>query len=46
MEREDSPWYASVRLYRQTGIGDWDGVLRRVRADLIAWRKPREGGKN
>jgi ADP-heptose:LPS heptosyltransferase len=35
MDRDDSPWYPSVKLYRQTGIGDWNGVLERVRADLI-----------
>ena len=45
MDREDSPWYASARLYRQSGIGDWDGVLERVQADLMAWRRQREGAK-
>lgn len=34
LEREDSPWYPSTRLYRQTAIGDWDGVLARVADDL------------
>jgi tetratricopeptide (TPR) repeat protein len=32
--REDSPWYASARLFRQTRRGDWDGVLERVAARL------------
>ncbi len=32
--RDDSPWYQSVRLYRQQVIGDWDGVFARVAADL------------
>ena len=35
--RDDSPWYPSVKLYRQPRIGDWEGVLQRVSADLQAW---------
>lgn len=35
--RDDSPWYPSMRLYRQPRIGDWGGVLERVGADLQAW---------
>jgi len=34
LERNDSPWYATARLYRQQAIGDWAGVLARVAADL------------
>ncbi len=34
LEREDSPWYPTAKLYRQTRIGDWPGVVERVRADL------------
>jgi len=32
--RDDSPWYPSMRLYRQTSPGGWDDVIRRVVADL------------
>jgi hypothetical protein len=32
--RDDSPWYPSVRLYRQTSIGDWIPVIERARLDL------------
>jgi ADP-heptose:LPS heptosyltransferase len=35
LDREDSPWYSSVRLYRQESPGDWSGVLRRIAADLL-----------
>ncbi|MFB0954398.1 MAG: hypothetical protein QMB70_07950, partial [Aeromonadaceae bacterium] len=29
-QREDSPWYASVRLFRQSQPGDWHGVLVQI----------------
>lgn len=32
--RQDSPWYPSARLFRQTRIGDWNGVIARVKAEL------------
>lgn len=33
-EREDTPWYPSVKLYRQTAPQDWTDVFARVAADL------------
>ena len=33
-DRDDSPWYPTARLYRQTEINDWTGVIARVAADL------------
>ena len=32
--REDSPWYPTMRLWRQTSPGDWAGVMTRVRDEL------------
>jgi tetratricopeptide (TPR) repeat protein len=32
--REDSPWYPSAKLYRQSVPGDWRGALARLAADL------------
>ena len=33
-DREDSPWYPSIRLFRQSRQRAWDGVLARVAAEL------------
>jgi tetratricopeptide (TPR) repeat protein len=34
MDREDTPWYPSMRLYRQEQPGDWAPVLERIKSDL------------
>ncbi len=36
LERKDSPWYSSARLYRQERTGNWPEVIRKVAADLAA----------
>jgi len=36
--RTDSPWYPSMRLYRQPAAGDWSAVIDQVAADLRAQR--------
>ena len=30
LEREDSPWYPTMRLFRQRRWGDWDEVFQRI----------------
>ena len=35
--REDTPWYASLRLFRQERQGDWSPVIARVTAALDLW---------
>jgi len=34
LDREDSPWYPTVRLFRQQKAGDWDGVCDRIKRAL------------
>jgi len=36
LERTDSPWYPSMRLYRQGKGETWDAVVERIAADLAA----------
>jgi tetratricopeptide (TPR) repeat protein len=36
VDRTDSPWYPTARLYRQQRAGDWDSVVQEIRQDL--WR--------
>jgi hypothetical protein len=38
MDREDSPWYPTARLFHQRAPGDWAEVMGRVAAALAAWR--------
>ncbi|WP_034293727.1 tetratricopeptide repeat protein [Herbaspirillum sp. RV1423] len=35
-DREDSPWYPSMRLFRQQSRGDWPGVIAKVASELSA----------
>ncbi len=34
MDRDDSPWYPTMTLFRQSTPGDWDGVFRRMACNL------------
>jgi hypothetical protein len=35
LDRQDSPWYPKMRLFRQQRDGDWNGVFERMRLALI-----------
>ena len=39
LKRDDSPWYPSLRLFRQPATGDWKSVFAAMEAALIS-RKP------
>ncbi len=34
LDRNDTPWYPAMKLYRQKSPGDWQDVLARVATDL------------
>jgi len=36
LDRRDSPWYPTVRLFRQSRRGDWDGVFAAIRHELAS----------
>lgn len=36
LQREDSPWYPSMRLFRQTTWGDWPAVFAGISAALMS----------
>jgi ADP-heptose:LPS heptosyltransferase len=49
-DREDSPWYPTARLFRQTESRDWASVVDRVRVELGAviedWKRKRGADLN
>lgn len=34
-----SPWYPSMRLFRQPALGDWQTLIQQVRGELQTWIK-------
>jgi tetratricopeptide (TPR) repeat protein len=38
LERNDSPWYAQARLFRQTQRGNWTDVVAALRAEIDSLR--------
>lgn len=40
LERADSPWYPTMRLFRQSRAGDWDGVFQALAAALAVRAAP------
>ena len=34
LQRDDSPWYPTARLFRQTRLDDWGQVFQRMAGDL------------
>jgi tetratricopeptide (TPR) repeat protein len=36
IDTESSPWYPTIKIFRQDQLGDWSGVLKKVELELIA----------
>jgi ADP-heptose:LPS heptosyltransferase len=34
LDRDDSPWYPTAKLFRQQEIGNWAGVIDQVKNEL------------
>ena len=35
LDREDTPWYPTARIFRQSNMDVWDDVLARVKSELL-----------
>ncbi len=38
LQRADSPWYPTVKLYRQEKAGHWDDVVEQIKMDLTRFQ--------
>ncbi|BBD58579.1 TPR repeat-containing protein [Nostoc sp. HK-01] len=37
LHRDDSPWYPTMRLFRQESVGDWSGVFAKVGQKIMKY---------
>jgi hypothetical protein len=44
LQREDSPWYPTVRVFRQSQPGDWQEVFERMAAAIVPQLRGRYDG--
>jgi hypothetical protein len=44
-KRKDSPWYPSLRLYRQRVQGEWPGLIGRMSEDLARLAEDQQQGR-
>jgi tetratricopeptide (TPR) repeat protein len=43
LDRTDSPWYPTAKLYRQERAGHWDDVVQQIKLDLMCFQPSRAG---
>jgi tetratricopeptide (TPR) repeat protein len=41
IDREDSPWYPTLRIFRQPARNDWDSVITGITRELEVWASTR-----
>lgn len=41
LQRDDCPWYPSLRQFRQPGPGDWESAIAQLTAALAVWASER-----
>jgi tetratricopeptide (TPR) repeat protein len=46
LDREDSPWYPSARLFRQPKPGDWAAVIEKLRTALLELAARKQAAQN
>ncbi|MEX0269312.1 tetratricopeptide repeat protein [Leptolyngbyaceae cyanobacterium UHCC 1019] len=46
LDRTDSPWYSTMRLFRQPQPGDWSSVMQQVKAALQEFRMMNDETEN
>jgi tetratricopeptide (TPR) repeat protein len=46
LQRSDSPWYPSLRIFRQTQVCQWDDVIESVKSELRKTEESRTGLPN
>lgn len=39
LDRDDCPWYPTMRLFRQKAACDWTGIFEDIRRELISFQK-------
>ena len=39
LDRDDSPWYPSVKLFRQSEVNDWKETIAQLNDELAKWLK-------
>ncbi len=39
LDREETPWYPTLRLFRQRAAGQWPEVVERVARALVGYRQ-------
>jgi Flp pilus assembly protein TadD len=44
LERDDSPWYPTLRLFRQKEMGNWESVFSRMAEQVTLLLRSRRGG--